>query len=157
MFPRKLHGFNFIEETDDGEIGPYENIKTTLVRVYWRLTAVHARLYLLRSVMRPLHLKAVVTTTKELCRIFYMADNLVKNRFILILSAQTFLPKVKAEKPKKGGLYDSDMFSETTLAPKNLNRWSFCWAICCDCPTQWLSNGGNPFANCLAFKKLLAT
>jgi hypothetical protein len=106
MFPRKLHGFNFIEETDDGEIGLSENINN-LVRVVLATNGCPRSIkYLLRSVIETTASEAVVTT-KSFADIFYMADNLVKPLSFNPFSA-TFT-KVKAEAEKRG-LYDSDMF-----------------------------------------------
>jgi hypothetical protein len=106
MFPRKLHGFTFIEETENGGIVLSQNINN-LVRVMLATDGCPRSIkFLLKSVLTTTSPDTVVTT-EHFVSIFYMANNIDKS--LLFNPFKAPFGKVKAEAEKRG-LYDSDAF-----------------------------------------------
>ena len=106
MFPRKLHGFNFIDESEEGDIKLSQNIDN-LIRVVLATNGCPRSIkYLLKSVIETTSPDTVVTT-KHFADIFYMADNLEKPLRFNPFEATS--AKVDAEAEKRG-VYDHDAF-----------------------------------------------
>ncbi|GAC26662.1 hypothetical protein GMES_4396 [Paraglaciecola mesophila KMM 241] len=106
MFPRQLHGFNFVLETDNGEISLSQNINN-LVRLMLASDGCPRSIrYILKSVIETTAVETVVTTA-HFAGVFYMSDNLSKPLNFNPFDAP--FAKVKKEAEKRG-LYDSDAF-----------------------------------------------
>jgi hypothetical protein len=106
LFPRKLHGFNFIDVNENGYIALSQNIEN-LVRVVLATNGCPRSIkYLLKSVLETTTTSTVVTI-KHFADIFYMADNLEKP--LRFNPFEATFAKVEDEAEKRG-LYDHDVF-----------------------------------------------
>ncbi|WP_407507075.1 TniB family NTP-binding protein [Vibrio parahaemolyticus] len=106
FFPRKMHGFKFLNETPDGEITLSSNINN-LVRIVLATDGCPRSIkFLLRSVLETTTSDDVVTT-EHFKKAFLMADNLEKPLQFNPFDAT--LDRVKKEAEKRG-LYDSNEY-----------------------------------------------
>tara|TARA_R110001583_G_scaffold58028_1_gene173289 strand:- start:3233 stop:4210 length:978 start_codon:yes stop_codon:yes gene_type:complete len=106
IFPRQIHGFNFVEETEDGDITLSLNIDV-LVRFMLATNGCPRSIrYQMKSVLETTTRDTVVTSA-HFAGIFYMSDNLEKPLSFNPFDAPFAVIKKEAE---KRGLYDSDAF-----------------------------------------------
>ncbi|WP_411992063.1 TniB family NTP-binding protein [Agarivorans sp. DSG3-1] len=106
FFPRKLHGFNFINELPEGDISLSDNINNLVRIVLVTEGSPRTLRYLLREVIETTQADEVVTT-EHFKKALSMANNLdIPLRFNPFDVA---FSKVKKEAEKRG-LYDSDAY-----------------------------------------------
>lgn len=106
FFPRKLHGFDFLNELADEEIELSNNINN-LIRIVLATDGCPRSIkFLLRTVLETTTSDDVVTT-EHFKKAFLMADNLEKPLQFNPFDAK--LDRVKKEAEKRG-LYDSDEY-----------------------------------------------